>query len=198
MIKRASSTEELSVGARIALARERHGLSQNQLAKYLDKTRAAVSQYEKNMIMPRPKVFDALAKFFNADPEWFEHGRGKAPDPFDAQITIPEINVAKLTEKVADLSALGVGRAKWELPASSFRFIVDAQHRIVAARAPNDVGPIQEGDGVLIDAAQRRRAEGVFLVVDRTQGPQLRQYHSDSKADGAWVVGRAVARFHML
>ena len=179
--------ERLSVGDRIARARDTYRLSQAQLGLHLAVTRAAVSQYEKDKITPRPRIFERLAELFNADAEWFEQGRGKAPAALDAPVTIKEIRVSSLNDKAADPRDLGNGRA-WQLPAAVFANAeVASLDHIIAILAPNDAPPICQGDNVLIDI-RRRHGEGVFLVVDRVCGPQLRCRPGDEDR----IIGRAI------
>lgn len=174
-----------SIGKRIAWARGEYQLSQAQLGANLGVTRAAISQYEQDKMRPRAKVFDELAKLFDADPEWFERGRGKAPDVLDAPVTILEVNVERLTPKMSsDLRELHTG-LRWRLPAATFQGVELHPDHVVAILAPNAAGQIQRGDRVLINS-WRRSGEGVFLAVDET-GARL-QVGAD-----AHVVGRAVA-----
>jgi transcriptional regulator with XRE-family HTH domain len=183
--------ERLSVGDRIARARDAYRLSQAQLGAHLRVTRAAVSQYEKDQIKPRPGVFEKLGQLFDADPAWFEQGRGRPPAPPDTPVTIPEINVAALHERTLDPRELSNGR-EWRLPATVFPNTESFNH-IVAILAPNDAHPICRGDHVLIDT-RRRQGAGVFLVVDPAKGPQL----CCGDAAEAWIVGRAITYLRVL
>lgn len=189
--------ERLSVGDRIARARDAYRLSQAQLSLHLNVTRAAVSQYEKDMITPRPGIFERLAELFNSDVAWFETGRGKAPEPLDAPVTIKEIDVGGLHDGIADLRRLGNGR-EWRLPAAVFaaaeEALLDLDY-IVAVRAPNDAEPIRQGDHVLIDTC-RCTGEGVFLVVDPAAGAQLRRCCGDQGEP--WIAGRVITYLRAL
>jgi len=124
----------LSVGDRISQAREDFGLSQAQLSHHLAVTRAAVSLYEKDKIRPRPDIFQALAAFFSADPEWFEWGHGRAPDSIEAK------------------------------PATTFGALPGVQSHMIAITAPNDVGSIQAGDKVLVDPLARDGAGVFLVI----------------------------------
>lgn len=189
--------ERRTVGNRILQAREQYGLSQQQLGHHLDITRSAISQYEKDRIRPRPEIIAALAEFFKVDPSWFEAGKGLSPDPLAAPVIITEINVARVTESLADLRDCGIGR-EWRLPAATFAGAAADYERMVAIVAMNHVPPILfAGDKVLIDPSHRH-GEGVFLVVDRTKGPQLRRYPEARPDNGETIVGRAVAYLRTL
>jgi transcriptional regulator with XRE-family HTH domain len=190
-VNKARNSEHLSIGERIALARDEYRLSQAQLGANLGVTRAAVSQYEQDRIRPRPKVFDRLAELFNSDPEWFERGRGRAPDALDAPVDILEINVERLTGQTGALRDLHGGR-RWRLPIATFPGIQLAPDHTVAITAPNDAGPILAGDRVLVDG-RRCEGDGVFLVVD-AEGPRLAM----TTVNYDRVLGRAIAYLRTL
>lgn len=52
------------IGANIKNLREAAGMSQDQLAEHIGKTRSAVSQYESGKIMPRMGVIEDMAILF--------------------------------------------------------------------------------------------------------------------------------------
>lgn len=54
-----------SIGENIKNLREAAGMSQDQLAERIGKTRSAVSQYESGKIMPRMGVIEDLAHIFS-------------------------------------------------------------------------------------------------------------------------------------
>lgn len=56
-----------SIGSNIRRYRELAGLSQEQLAKTINKTRSAVSQYESDTIVPRMGVIEDLAIALSVD-----------------------------------------------------------------------------------------------------------------------------------
>jgi transcriptional regulator with XRE-family HTH domain len=188
--------QRLTIGDRIAIAREKYGLTQAKLGANLKVSRAAVSQYEKDLIRPRPEIFDMLAELFNADPEWFERGKGRAPQAHDAPVTIPEINVANVTHRLADPREAGNGRF-WQVPRAAFSGVDISPDHMVTIQAPNPVGSIQAGDSVVIDT-RRRKGEGIFLVLDvATRCPELRRYDG-RKPDRSQIVGRAAGHFSVL
>lgn len=53
-----------SIGENIERLRKEHGLSQDELAKLVGKTRAAISQYEHNETTPRMGVIERMAEVF--------------------------------------------------------------------------------------------------------------------------------------
>ena len=54
-----------SIGENIRRLRLQNGWSQSELAEKIDKTRGAVGQYEKGIIVPRMGVIEDLAAVFN-------------------------------------------------------------------------------------------------------------------------------------
>lgn len=53
-----------SIGANIKNLREQHGMSQNELAAKIGKSRAAISQYEHGNTIPRMGVIEDMARVF--------------------------------------------------------------------------------------------------------------------------------------
>jgi transcriptional regulator with XRE-family HTH domain len=191
------------LGARIEQARSLYGWSQDRLGKMIAKTRAAISQYEKDMIRPKPEVLDQLADIFNADPEWFTHGRGAAPKPTDVPLVIPEIDLTRFTEQHVDsLRDLRAGR-DWRLPAGLFDGPVTPE-RLVGMRAPRACAPVYPGDRIIVDEAQRDDpSRGLYLIFSREKRAlylieRKRRRAAASKSDDPVVLGRVVAYFRAL
>jgi transcriptional regulator with XRE-family HTH domain len=178
-----------SIGKRIATARTTYRLSQAELAHNLGVTRAAISQYEQGKIRPRPLMIDRLAALFNADPDWFERGRGTAPSALDAPMKIPEVNVELLTGRPLDLEAA----RKWELPGGIFAGKIGDQIMVIVA--PNRAGPIRRGDRVVIDMS-RREGIGLALAISGAGIPVFRAA-SDLPED-AQIIGYAAAYLRTL
>lgn len=183
--------DRLSMGERIAYARTKYRLNRAQLGANVGVTRAAISLYEHDKIRPRPEIMERLAEMFHSEQEWFEAGRGKAPDPLDAPVIIHEINLGHLTTQINDLRDLRTGR-EWRLPTAMFEGTPDPDH-MVAICAPNAAGPIQPGDRVVIDTL-RWQGEGIFLVIDAA-GAQLRPVEA---LEEVRIIGLAVAYFRSL
>jgi transcriptional regulator with XRE-family HTH domain len=183
-----------SVGQRILAARKDYNLNQAQLAANLGITRAAISQYEQDKIRPRAKVLDLLADLFNSDPEWFEYGRGKSPSVLDKPLKLREINVERLTPQIADPCDLANGR-HWFLPMGMFAKLPLAVHdHMVVIVAPNDAGPIQRGDKVVINT-RRHKGKGVALVAYDAELARLQE--TPLRGD-ARIVGYAVGLYRAL
>lgn len=81
----------MSVGKRIALAREALGLSKTQLSKKMNVSYQTITDWEEGNNTPRPTRFEKLAKVLRAPSEWLILGQGEySPDdspPDSCQIT---------------------------------------------------------------------------------------------------------------
>ncbi len=67
-------------GQRISELREQHELTQEQLAKHLDISRAALSHYEKNRRVPDYETLNKIADFFEVTVDYLI-GRTEDPRP---------------------------------------------------------------------------------------------------------------------
>ena len=65
---------KIAIGARIAAARNRKGLSQFELAVQLSVTPGAVAQWERGYTMPKMGHFDALPSILDVSREWLLTG----------------------------------------------------------------------------------------------------------------------------
>lgn len=92
----------MTVGERIAMAREALGLSKGQFAKKMNVSYQTVSDWEDGKITPRPTRFEKLAKILNAPSDWLILGQGDySPDD-------PPTNVCSITAFSAE-AAEGYG-----------------------------------------------------------------------------------------
>lgn len=180
--------EDKTIGERIAVARERYRLSQRQLGANLGLTRAAISQYEQDKIRPRAKIIEKLAQMFHADPEWFERGRGKAPDEIDAPVVEPGFSVGGMLMETVDLSVGWAPPTSISPPPTNDLFVI---------LAPNAAGPIHRGDKVLIDGRRRYEGAGVYLIIDAAR-PRLRHYKAEPDSEEVRSIGRAIAYLQCL
>lgn len=178
-----------TVGQRIITARQTYDITQVQLAERLALTRAAISQYEQDKNRPRPHVIDRLAEVFNADPEWFDRGRGNGPKRSDVPVTVAEVALDGITSHVTDLRNLRIG-FDWRVPMRAFELPVSAEH-IIVFRATNNAAPVRVGDWVLVDTEQHTGPEhSVFLVQSsRAPAPHLRH---GNHPDGCEILGRVM------
>jgi transcriptional regulator with XRE-family HTH domain len=178
-----------TVGARIITARRVYNITQVQLAERLAVTRAAISQYEQDKNRPRPHVIDRLAEVFNADPEWFDRGRGKAPKRSDVPVTVAEVALDGINSHVTDLRNLRIG-FDWRVPMRAFELPVSAEH-IIVFKATNRAATILPGDWVLVDTERLvGPSTAVFLVQSlAAPSPHLRR----GNPPGSQILGRVVA-----
>ncbi len=71
-------------GERIAELREKHGLTQEELAKILGIKRASLSHYEKNRRVPDYEVLNKIADYFQVTVDYLI-GRTDDPNPLTAE-----------------------------------------------------------------------------------------------------------------
>lgn len=65
----------LSLGQRLALARQRKGLTQKQLSELVGKSRATVVQYEQGRLQPPVQQIETMARVLDVPPELIAFGR---------------------------------------------------------------------------------------------------------------------------
>ncbi len=78
-----------NTGSRIRELREYYRLTQGELAKKVNTTKAAVSNYERGERYPKPEILDALCDVFNVDMN-FLTGRD---DHTDRLLTLEEVKM---------------------------------------------------------------------------------------------------------
>jgi len=86
-----------SLGGRLAYARLRENVTQDQLAKAADKCRGTIVAYERNTIMPPIPIVEALARVLKVSPSFLafgEHGVKAVGDMNAAEATV---NVDEIT-----------------------------------------------------------------------------------------------------
>src|SRR5215472_3077681 len=134
-----SKKKNQTVGDRIAIARGLYQMSQADLAKRLLLTRAAVSQYEADQILPRREVIERLTGIFGNSPGWFELGVGLPPRPPERTVPIAEIEGHLVSSRVRDLRDLR-GSREWGVPSTMLtRHAVSDE--VIVIFAPDDVAP---------------------------------------------------------
>jgi transcriptional regulator with XRE-family HTH domain len=195
-----NSEKPETIGERINFARDVYCWNQTELSEMIEVTRAAVSQYEKDMIRPRAEILDRLARVFNTDPEWFLFGRGRPPRAVETPVIIPEIDLELLTPRVKDLRTLRLGcdvglRKSW--------FDAGARtDQTVTFVAPNTAAPVEAGDHVVVDLSRRRPGRGVFLVYRRPQdgkgAGECRLAPHGGHHNGLDTLGRVIAYYRAI
>jgi len=77
------SEDAATFGDRLALARERQGLTQSQLARHLGLRVQTVKNWESDRAEPRANKLQMLAGFLNVSMIWLMTGEGNGPEPGD-------------------------------------------------------------------------------------------------------------------
>lgn len=89
-----------TLGGRLAYARLREHITQDQLAESIDKVRGTIVAYERNTIMPPIPIIERLAKRLNVSPSFLafgEHG-------------VKAVGTANAAEATIDVSEITYGR----------------------------------------------------------------------------------------
>lgn len=100
------------LGGRIALARERKGLTQRELSERLGKSRGTIVQYEQGRIEPPLRQVEALAEILEVSPEMLAFGRQAI-----AGLTASDAKVHSIPEMVLESDKV-VASGAYGLPES--------------------------------------------------------------------------------
>lgn len=135
-----------AIGDRIRACREAKKLSQNDLGKFIGRTRSAVAQWE-NGYAP-PSIFDVedMATVLGVSPAYLAYGVSPSMD--DAMvIPMVEYQDERRTQQVAQIALDKplMGRLVQVAPRSAIKAVV----------APNPVGDVHKGDRLIIDDSVR-------------------------------------------
>ena len=68
----------MNLGNRIVKLRKKNGISQEELAKHLNVTRQAVSNWERSKTEPDAEMIKSIAEFFDAEIDYLFYGDSKA------------------------------------------------------------------------------------------------------------------------
>lgn len=156
----------MSQGERIKEARNRVGLSQDQLAKMLGITRNAISLWEKDVNHPSGKNLRELAKIFGCEVEWITSGkepeRTASDDEFAMVDQYDMAASAGTGQLVVDESIKGqlAFRREW------LRHIGVAPDRAALIQVVGDsMAPaINNGDTILVDRSDTDiRGENIYV-----------------------------------
>ena len=144
------------VGDRIKSLRETKKLTQSDLAKRVEKSRACVAQWEANRSHPDITMYAKLALHLDSTSRYIAFGEIDG-DP--NQVAIPVVQVADKRFS-AQIGAISVPRDFLE------RIKTGPQARIRALRLDNDIAGLRKGDYVIIDEANTEtpgRGEAVLF-----------------------------------
>jgi transcriptional regulator with XRE-family HTH domain len=86
-----------SLGGRLAYARLREEVTQEQLAEAADKCRGTIVAYERNKIMPPIPIIEALAKVLKVSPSFLAFGEHGVKSVGDMNAAESTVNVDEIT-----------------------------------------------------------------------------------------------------
>lgn len=178
-----------SVGTRIRRAREDAQMTQQDVAKLLGLSRAAIAQWETGVTSPSINTVTEVAKLLDKPAQWLAFGVGSEPTviykPAEGTVAIGEVMFGeKPDEKIAV--------REWHVPADYLRGELRAGSNdgliLWRVEAANMEPTYEYGDRVIVDTSARKASPpGIFLVWDGV-GPALN--HVTVVPTG----GKAVAR----
>ena len=96
----------MSKGERIKELRLKKGMSQSELAQYLNTTKQTISKYEKSIVtnIPSDKI-EAMSKLFNASPEYilgWDEGQKEKPTVKDDGLSEDLIELIDCIKKLPE------------------------------------------------------------------------------------------------
>ena len=187
-----------SVGSRIREARENRQMTQQEVAKLLGLSRAAIAQWESDTTSPSIHTAAEVSKLLEVSPQWLAFGISTAPKiEYRKPEGCLEIKEVMFGEKPTDMQE---GRT-WNVPEDYVRAELNAnthsQLFIWRVESPNMAPLYEYGDKVIVDlAAKRPTPSGTFLIWDGI-GPRLARVSSTAgnetyevAADKLQIIGR--------
>lgn len=193
----AKGSKKTGLGKRIALARERAGLSQTALSAAFDLTRSAVSQWESELTEPTTENLRGIAIRTGVDFDWLATGRGapsvdEVPDDTSDTVHDPDYT-PRPKDGILEIdvrAGLGGGGSvdqslvvqhgsqadpirpeSWHFPSSFVRNELrrpEDRIRIIETYGDSMSPTIQSGDRVIIDTEHILPSpDGLYAVRDR-------------------------------
>jgi transcriptional regulator with XRE-family HTH domain len=171
--------EALGLGDRIRRRREEMDLTQDDVARRVELTRAAIAQWESNSTSPTVIAIANLARVLECRPEWLMFGI-EQPEA-KTEVRLPDNTVA-VTEVEATAGGQGFELSPregmtWGLPKSWVQaHCRSRQDQLVMMEVQDDsMDPeFSYGDRVLVDLSDVRVTTGVYVIWNGV-APQL--YH---------------------
>jgi transcriptional regulator with XRE-family HTH domain len=96
------ASKKAAIASRLALARERAGLSQGQVAKILGLHRPSISEAEAGRRNVSAEELSKLAKIYNVSMNWLACSDTETPDPEQDRIELAARELAKLKKTDLD------------------------------------------------------------------------------------------------
>ena len=106
MEKKMKESEHKTIGARIRLVRKRYGMAQNEFAKEVGVTPAAISRLENNHCGVSLPLIKLICIKYGISEKWLLTGKGRMPAPpyaVESLWVTGKINVMEELSKVNDL-----------------------------------------------------------------------------------------------
>lgn len=158
---------KLSVGQRIAQARANADKTQDQLAKFVNRGRSAVAQWERDSAVPDINMVKEIAQFLQTTPEYLAFGLTNkpvkvAPSAEEAgYLTIREVTFG---DEPDDLHETG----RWGVSLAWLRNELGTQtDDLIMFKVNTPVHGLEFGDRVVVDRANFKPSPpGLFLYWD--------------------------------
>lgn len=165
-----------TVGSRIREIREAKAMTQNDVAKMLGLSRAAIAQWEGDTTSPSIHTVAEVAKLLETSPQWLAFGISTAPQIIYRE---PEGSAAIKEAIWGDSPADMTTGKSWSVPVEYLKTELNCLSTsglvIWRVESPNMAPVYEYGDRVIIDTAARRPSpSGTFLIWDGI-GPSLNE-----------------------
>lgn len=167
-----SSVQEAHIlsgfGERVFKSRMEIGMTQHSLAKFLNRNRSSVAQWERGKNVPDIHTIESMAALMNTTPQWLAFGISEKPqtvmpDPRAlGYALVSEIRVGQSPEKFETLQ-------KWGLP---YQFLTSElgcpdPDALFMLKAEAPIDSYQIGDRVIVDRSSTRPSPpGIFVIWD--------------------------------
>jgi transcriptional regulator with XRE-family HTH domain len=147
-----------TVGDRIRWARERKEITQKELGRLIDKSRASIVQYEKGMISAPVAVLQDMADKLGVAPEFLAFGRTGLSGVRNA-----EEEIETFEEFTYGKGGGGVSGG-WAIPRSVFSDTDSRDMRIVSLTADEPHFGMHRGDRIFVDTSSKIEKDGLYAI----------------------------------
>ena len=156
----------LDLGQRLALARQRKGLTQKQLSELVGKSRATIVQYEQGRLQPPVQQIETMAQVLDVPPELIAFGRqgltGLGHD--NASVTsLPEVELGTDGETVSGGHGFASGLVK-------HLGVEPGKARVYVLGVSAPVFGLGRGDRVIVNAGAGLEGEDRLYAVRTPSG----------------------------
>lgn len=163
-----------TLGGRLAMARMRAKITQEELARQIDKSRPTVLQYEHNKISPPVHVVTQMASILKVSPSYIaygEHGIATKKNELGEIISIEEVAKGRNGRFVKGTIALSRALAESYAPDTS-----KLRAYVLDHNAP--VFDLRDGDRVIVDASVSELVGryDMYLISSPTGGFEIVRY----------------------